>query len=132
MVAQPLSYIFSSFLSKKHSFKIIVYVHDVPVCMHGVCVEMHASREHRQGSKDNLVESVLSLHCGVDSKACLNSSCRVSAFICGEILLLPCFTFRFETGSHSVAQADLDLTAYSLPGSWDFGYTPSSLAIVLL
>ena len=69
IAAQPLSYIFSSFLSKKYSFLTIVYVHDVPVCMHGVCVEMHASQEHRQGSKDNLQESVLSFHWGVDSKA---------------------------------------------------------------
>ena len=95
------------------------------VCVCG-CVR---AMEHRQGSKDNLVEAVLSLHCELEG---LNSSCRVSAFICGIISLPPCFTFRFETGSHSVAPAGLELTAYSLPGSWDFGYTPLSLAIVSL
>lgn len=95
------------------------------VCVWGCMRAM----EHRQGSKDNSVEAVLSLHCELEG---LNSSSRVSAFICGTISPPPCFTFQFETGSHSVVPAGLELTAYSLPGSWDFGYTPSSLAIVLL
>lgn len=54
IVAQPLSYISSSFFVYKLLFFIIVYVHDAPVCTHGMCVWVYASRGAQAGVKGQL------------------------------------------------------------------------------